>query len=516
MNLVRSRAAVLASSLLIALAAPAGESLAATKPTPKTSGTPAAASARAVMPGKTGKVQGSVVATMASRLAATKAAKTINYYPSDAGWSAMWTAFDAAAVDADMARAAALGADNVRIIVFPQAFGYPTPKPEYAERLRKFVSIADAHGLTVKFTLFDWWAGYADVTGSAAWAKAVLAPYAGDPRVISVEVKNEFQPNDAAAVAWVKKIIPAIRATAPAMPLTLSVDGQTGAAGLARIKSLLTATPLDYYDFHFYGTSERALAEIRRAQAAVAPDPIVIGETGLSTAGNSEGEQAAFLARVFAAAEAAGVRSVAPWTLTDFSNGAIPSNSQVSKLPAQYKFGLFRADGTAKPAATVVRTAWTGGDLTNSSVLDLGFEAAAGSSPWRPFLTDGGVAVRARDAARTGTWSTRFSGTGRTAAGLPSVRTSPVTPVQAGKVWHAETWVKGLNVTGSNEIALSWFDINDKWLGQNSSAQVAKGTSGWTKLTVDAVAPAGATSVQLHLKSGDNKGTVWFDDVSMS
>ncbi|WP_229069516.1 cellulase family glycosylhydrolase [Actinoplanes sp. DH11] len=517
MKTVRSRAAIVASSLLLAVIAPAGEATAATKPAPAPKATTKTSTTVKTGTVKTGtmKIQGGVVTTLASRLDATLAAKTINYYPSNAGWSAMWTSFDAARIEADMAKAAALGADNVRVIVFPQSFGYPTPKAEYTERLRKFISIADSYGLTVKLTLFDWWAGYGDATGSAAWAKAVLSPYANDPRVISVELKNEFNPSDAASVTWVKKIIPAVRAAVPTMPLTLSVDGQSGAPAMAKIKQVLAGTPLDYYDFHFYGTSERSLAEIRKAQAAVSPSPIVIGETGVSTASGSEGEQAAFLARVFTAAQLTGVASVAPWTLNDFSEGAIPSNSQVSKLPAQYKFGLYRADGTAKPAAAVVRTAWTGGKITNG-VLDLGFEAAAGNSPWRPYLAEQGSAVRVRDVARTGSGSARFSGTGRSGSNIPSVRTSPVTPVQPGKAWHAEAWAKGLNVTGSNEIALSWFDANDKWLGQNSSKQVAKGTSGWTKLTVDAVAPAGAASVQLHLKSGDNTGTVWFDDVSMS
>ncbi|BBH64012.1 hypothetical protein ACTI_06970 [Actinoplanes sp. OR16] len=508
MKTVRSRAAILASSLLLAVVTPAGEATAATKPAPAPKG---------VKPAVAVKVQGSVVATKASRLAATISAKTINYYPSDAGWSAMWTSFDAARVDADLAKAAALGADNVRVIVFPQAFGYPSPKAEYTERLRKFVNIADSYGLTVKLTLFDWWAGYSDAAGSTAWAKAVLAPYASDPRVISVELKNEFNPNDPAAVAWVKQLIPAVRKSVPQMPLTLSVDGQSGAPAMAKIKSALTATPLDYYDFHFYGNSERSLAEIRKAQSAVSPAPIVIGETGVTTAtgSGSEGEQAAFLARVFRAAQVAKVGSVAPWTLNDFSDGAIPSNSQVSKLPAQYRFGLYRADGTAKPAAAVVRAAWTGGTLTNS-VLDLGFEASAGNSPWRPYLADQGSAVRVRDVAHTGSGSARFSDTGRTTAGLPSVRTAPVNPVLPGQKWHAEAWAKGAGVTGANEIALSWFDANDKWLGQSSSKQVAKGTSNWTKLTVDAVAPAGAASVQLHLKSGDNAGSVWFDDVVLS
>jgi hypothetical protein len=453
--------------------------------------------------------------TMTDRMAAVQTAKSLNYYPSDAGWSAMWTGFDPVKIDVDLARIAALGADNVRVIVFPQAFGWPTPKPEYTEKLRKFISIADAHGLTVKVTLFDWWSGYNEVTNSVNWAKTVLAPYVNDPRVIAVELKNEFQPGDAAAVTWVRQVIPAIRAWAPNLPLTLSVDGGTGATGMAQIKSSLAATPLDYYDFHFYGSSERALAEIRKAQAAVSPAPVVIGETGVSSAVVSEGEQGAYLARVFRAASEAGVGSVSPWTLNDFASGAIPANSQVSTMPAQYKFGLYRADGTPKFAATVVRTWWTTGAVPNS-LLNLGFEAAAADSPWRTANTAAGAPVIVTDVARTGTRSARFSGTTRTTAGLPSLVTSPITPVQAGYRWRAEAYARGVNATGITEIALSWFDVNGKWISQNTSNRLPAGNSSWTKMVVEAVAPAGATSVQLHLKSGDNTGSVWFDDVAVS
>ncbi|WP_433793990.1 cellulase family glycosylhydrolase [Actinoplanes sp. CA-252034] len=453
--------------------------------------------------------------TMTDRMAAVQTAKSLNYYPSDAGWSAMWTGFDPVKIDADLAKAAALGADNVRVIVFPQAFGWPTPKPEYAEKLRKFISIADAHGLTVKVTLFDWWNGYNEVGNSVNWAKSVLGPYVNDSRVLAVELKNEFQPGDTAAVTWIKQVIPAVRAWAPNMPLTLSVDGGTGAAGMAQIKSSLTATPLDYYDFHFYGSSERALAEIRKAQAAVSPTPVVIGETGVSSAVVSEGEQGAYLARVFRAAAETGVRSVSPWTLNDFASGAIPANSQVSQMPAQYKFGLYRADGSAKFAATVVSSWWNTGAVPNS-LLNLGFEAAPGDSPWRIANADAGAPVIVADVARSGAKSVRFSGTTRTAAGLPSLVTSPITPVQAGYRWRAEAFARGVNATGITEIALSWFDVNGKWISQNTSNRLPAGNSSWTKLVVEGAAPAGATSVQLHLKSGDNTGSVWFDDVAVS
>ena len=484
MHSPRRRAAALASTLLLSLGLP------------------------------TGPAQAKAVPAPAARLAAVKVANTLNYYPSTGGWTAMWTRFDPARIDADLAKAAGLGATDVRVILFPQTFGYPTPKAEYTAKLARFVDLAAAHGMTVKFTLFDWWDGYDDVAGSTAWATAILKPYRDDKRVIAVELKNEFDPSEAAAVAWARKIVPAVRAVAPGLPLTISVDGAVGATGMARIKAALKATPLDYYDFHFYGNSERALANIRRAQAAVAPTPIVIGEVGLNTLQNTEGEQAAFLARVFAGADAAGVRSVAPWTLNDFAPGAIPA-SGTARMPTQYRYGLFRTDGSAKPAAAVVKAEWTGTALP-AALLDKGFELAAGQGPWRPYLSELGAAVKTRSQARTGQWSISFTRTGRNAAGFPSYRLAPITPVRPGARWHAEVWARGSNATGTTQIALSWFDIDDKWLGGNASAALAPGTTGWTRLVVDQVAPAGAASMQVHLKSGGNQGTVWFDDVTLS
>jgi hypothetical protein len=453
--------------------------------------------------------------SLGSRMTAVKVAKTINYYPSNAGWSAMWTGFDPVAVDADLAKAASLGANNVRVILFPDTFGFPTPKTEYVERLRKFVSIADSYGMTVKLTLFDWWEGYSDVTRSIAWAKTILNPYKDDPRVLAVELKNEFQPDDTAAVTWIRQVIPAVRAAAPGLPLTLSVDGGTGATGMAKIKAALAGTPLDYYDFHFYGNSERSLAEIRKAQAAVSPSPIVIGETGASSSATSEGEQAAYLARVFRAAAEAGVGSVAPWTLNDFSAGAIPVQSNVSTIPAQYTFGLYRADGTAKLAASVVRTAWTTGTMPNT-FLNLSFEAPANELTWKANQPDAGVGVVTTSMPRTGSNSLKFAGTTRTSAGLPSMRTAPITPVQPNYKWRAEAYARGFNATGVTEISLSWFDANGKWLSESTSNRLPTGNTGWTKLVVDTTAPAGAASVQLHLKSADNTGTVYFDDVAIS
>ena len=315
MNLAPRRAGALAAAVLLGLALPAA---------PVSAG----GVARVVKATTTG------APTLATRLTAVQTAQPINYYPASAGWSKMWTAFDAAQIDADLAKAAALGATDVRALIFPETFGYPTPKTEYRDKLATFVALAAARKMTVKFTLFDWWGGYSDVAGSIAWATAILKPYENDQRVIAVELQNELDPANAKAVGWARKLIPAVRSAFPTLPLTISVNGASGVTGMAQLRAALAGTPLDYVDFHYYGNSERALATIRQAQATVSPTPMVIGETGLNTLQNTEGEQAAFLARVFQGAAGAGVRSVAPWTLTDFAAGAIPP-SAVAKTRAR-------------------------------------------------------------------------------------------------------------------------------------------------------------------------------------
>src|SRR5215831_19867275 len=50
--------------------------------------------------------------------------KEVNYYPAAGGWTYMWSHFDPTAIDRDFARARALDANTVRIIVQPMVFGF--------------------------------------------------------------------------------------------------------------------------------------------------------------------------------------------------------------------------------------------------------------------------------------------------------------------------------------------------------------------------------------------------------
>ena len=73
--------------------------------------------------------------------------RSISYYPARGGWTLMWTHFDAAAIDRDLARVASLRANTVRVIVPAHAFGYPEPNPAMSARLERVVGLAASHGL---------------------------------------------------------------------------------------------------------------------------------------------------------------------------------------------------------------------------------------------------------------------------------------------------------------------------------------------------------------------------------
>jgi hypothetical protein len=128
----------------------------------------------------------------------------------------------------------------------------------------------------------------------------------------------------------------------------------------------LKNSPPDFWDYHYYGPPAAALSVLSRIKALAAPRPLFIGETGLSTdktRGNQAAQeqvQAAYFRAVFSATADLGLPDPAPWILSDFSPGAIPPESGVANDPVVYGFGLFQANGTPKPAAAVVRRAFSG------------------------------------------------------------------------------------------------------------------------------------------------------------
>jgi endo-1,4-beta-mannosidase len=291
--------------------------------------------------------------------------KEVNYYPAANTHTYMWSRFDVKVIDHDFARIHALGANTVRIFIQPAVFGFPTVRPVMADRLSEVVGLAAKHSLRVHLTLFDWWSRFTDIHGSKEWVSSLMSRYRDDPRIAVVELQNEISPQNRAAVAWAATMLPYLSTVMPGTLRTVSTPSVPPAV-FALFTHELKSSPPDFWDYHYYGPPVDASSVLSRIKALAAPRPLFVGETGYSTDGPPgdqaarEQAQAAYYRAVFTAAAALGLPTPAPWILNDFAPGAIPPQSPAVHDPAQYAYGLFQLNGTPKPAAAVVRRAFSG------------------------------------------------------------------------------------------------------------------------------------------------------------
>jgi len=283
--------------------------------------------------------------------------KMISYFPSKDPRAAMWNNWNPSVIDADLATIAALNANTVRFILQPSAFGYPTPSAVKLARLADAVQMASAHGLRVQLTLFDGWNRYTDLGGSKTWAAGILGRYARDAEIQSIELQNEIDPSNQFAMQWARTMIPYVRGIGGTIPITIS--SQCCTRNLNNLKAGVGVAPPDFFSFHYYG-GEDAADTLRQARDMVAPRALFIGETGLPSGSQApwaapdptaEAAQAHFFAAVENEAKVLSLPPAAPWVLQDFASGTLLLTTPWS----EYHFGLFRTDGSEKPAATWIR-----------------------------------------------------------------------------------------------------------------------------------------------------------------
>jgi hypothetical protein len=447
--------------------------------------------------------------------------RVMNYYPSADSWTNMWTDWNENVLESDFARIHELGGNAVRIIVFPYTFGWPAISPLMAARFAAILRIAAHNKLAVQVTLFDWWGQYHDITQSRSWLKSFLSPYASDPEIQLVELKNEVDPADSAEVAWVRALLPTLRSAMPRTPSTVSVSGVAGPSGFRRLARELAGSPLDVADMHFYDHELSAYSWMLAAKRAAGPLPLFIGEIGApSVDDNGSGtaaaayEQAHWYSVVFAAAHAAGVATPAPWTLYDFKPGTVPSAK--SDPEQSYYYGLYSDTGKWRPSVDVVKAAFADRSIDTSN---LNFNLAGQNKlPMIWSLSHSGQGDLAYDSKvkHLGSDSVRISGTGPCFIGSSSFFLVPTQPAISGQQWTVSAWAKGVDVSGVAQVSLSWFDPAGAYVGNKASDALAQGDPAWTKLTVAARVPRNATGVVVHLKSCGVMGTVWFANVQIS
>ena len=171
-----------------------------------------------------------------------------------------------------------MNVNTVRLFLYVPVSGYPQPSRQYMDKLHDAISLAESHCMRVQPTLFAFFNSWTDSSGSKAWARAVLAPFANDRRIAFIELFNEVDTDNAAAMAWAKEMAPYVRTIAGDIPVTLSVSGSEGLDGLKRLRD--ARIQLDFLDLHYYDKPEMARDTFARAMQMSAPLPLYIGETG--------------------------------------------------------------------------------------------------------------------------------------------------------------------------------------------------------------------------------------------
>ncbi|MGI8448404.1 MAG: hypothetical protein ACR2MP_14725 [Streptosporangiaceae bacterium] len=450
----------------------------------------------------------------------------VNYFPADGGWQYMWTRWRPARINADFSVLAAMGATAVRITVFPGVTGFPAPRPVMQARLSQIAGLARRHGLKIQLSLFDQFTDFTDIRGSMTWARDILRPLAGRRDIAFIDLRNELDAlppgGRARADRWVDALLPAVERAARGIPVTLSVSAPQH---LAALRAALRVQP-DFWDLHYYSSDGLAHVIMEEAVRAAVPRPVFVGETGFPTAGDGppglpagaasmEAYQAHYYQAVEQAALSLGLGAAAPWTLYDFSPAAVPGRQP----PAQYAFGLLRADGAPKPAAAVIRRLFRTGQVSQNGNTGFGQAVTTphGLLPaiWR--LWQPGQAHFAWDpqAGRDAPGSVRISGSHRVAQSMPAFYTVPVRPqATPGDRYRVTAWARGLHATGRTVVNISWFNRGGVFVSGADSAALPRGDTGWTELEASAVAPRGAAFAEIWLKSAHNSGTVWFDDVT--
>lgn len=89
-------------------------------------------------------------------------------------------------------------------------------------------------------------------------------------------------------------------------------------------------------------------------------------------------------------------------------------------------------------------------------------------------------------------------------------------PTAAGQRVRLTAWARGVHATGRSTVAITWFDRNGSYLGEDESPPLPAGSSGWRLLSVDSTAPACAAAAVLALKSRGNTGQARFTEVAFT
>ncbi len=284
----------------------------------------------------------------------------------------MWTQWNGPQVQTELAKAAILGSNTLRILIpYGGVYGWNNDNsgqvnPQYLNELNQFVQLAGNFKMRVIITLFDFYgsfpaAGSAEEQANLNYLQTIVTTFVGDDRVLAWDIHNEpdnydtwkklHQPN--LVIDWMARMATAVRHFDPNHLLTLDAgdyqnlwlsDGQgRNLAGLS-----------DFISLHSYN-SEDFGNEVYHLREHTTK-PILLEETGWPTGpifgdpGFTEANQQSVYKRAIDTVKQTGLVGLLGWTLSDFVPLGI-----INLDDFQNYYGLIRRNGTLKPAGVTFR-----------------------------------------------------------------------------------------------------------------------------------------------------------------
>jgi endo-1,4-beta-mannosidase len=300
----------------------------------------------------------------------------VNYFPRDTPWGGMWTKTPVEIWEKDMALAASLGCNTVRTFVqfgphmeqagLLEKDGSPTQA--YLDKIEALLAAAWRHGIRLVLC-FDFDQKCLEERWRPGLTKVVTA-HRDDGRVLMWDLMNE--PDDDSK--WTEATRAYLKT---ALPLTKQLDtNHLTTVGLAfradRLKQVGLPDVMQYHEYagkdvFFKEGPKRVLVTFGHQRKVGGTRPLFIGEFGMSTARDeqhgtvpelrakmsaatgTEAEQARLYGIVLTGAEQGQAAGTLAWCLHDYP----------IKNPNESHFGLVRADGSLKPAASVLHDTFT-------------------------------------------------------------------------------------------------------------------------------------------------------------
>jgi hypothetical protein len=327
--------------------------------------------------------------------------KGTNYWLSDAPFSGTWASWNGPKVYEELKRAQALGVNVIRVgipfdhgdtmdVVWDNDKEMGKVSIWIQRQMTQVLQIASTLGMKVIFTLFEWYdeqpsQGSREERPNIAYLQGVVQPFANDDRVLAWDIRNEPDNYDRwmggdpdRVIEWMDRMAANVRHLDQKHPVTVGMGDYRN----FWLKDKRGRSVLDFIDFvSIHSYDAHALPTQVEALRAITNKPLIVEEMGWPTspgdqpapkgATYDESTQSYFYTEMLDEAKKLDIAGVVQWTLIDF----VPrTTAKVENF--EEHFGLFRLDGSAKPAAEIFKTGFTGRILPSETKSYLPLDTA--------------------------------------------------------------------------------------------------------------------------------------------